>query len=1123
MTTPTAVSGTQNHHDNQFRLVEIQAFNWGTFGGCFSFAISPTGHLFVGPSGSGKSTILDGHSSLLTPPKWLDYNVAAREMDRAGRDRNPMTYVRGAWAEQTAESGEGVCRYLRTESTWSAIVETYRTARGRTVVLAQVLWVKGRSTTPADIRKLFLTLERDLRVTELEFFPTHGFDVRRFKLDLPDASVFHEFSAYQERFRRLLCIDSERALRLLHKTQSAKNLGDLNSFLRNFMLDEPEAPQYAQRLVDEFVELNEAHQAVVTAREQIRVLQPARDKFRAYEDAGQTLAKLEEMGAGIDTYVQQLKRRLLQQERDAVHTDLEGLRQQVLQLQEREETASRAVELLRALRLEKGGSEIERMRQQIAEAERSKPQRLKKRELAQAACDAMGWGFSDNVVWFVQRIEAARQHLECSATQHEALEQERLCLGNRLTALQTEFDTTVRQVRAMETRRSNIPYELQDVRDRVVAALRLPENALPFAGELIEVAKDEARWQGAIERVLGGFAKSLLVDEKHYSEVSSCIDEMHLGVRLIYHRMIPQTSGNRTPSPDSLVRKLILKAGLCKSWLAEELKSRFDLVCVETLQELRAAPRAVTIRGQVKHNSTRHEKDDRTDVNDRRYWVLGFDSAEKLALFKARAQQLAAEITAAQQALAAARAARDQALARDRACTTLKDMTWSEVDVASLVDTIAQLTRQVQEAERSSPELSRLEGDIQVKERLWKAACERKDNTRDDLRDKERRLKSLDNQIAALQQFPGAALTPLQAATLAQRFERNGPDTLTPETLDNAARTVERSIAAEKGLLAKERGLLYNEVVNAFREFRRRWEADAGGLDPVLESAADFLAKLQRLEVDNLPQFEERFFRLLTQQSDENLTLLQGKLKDERMAISARLETVNESLSNAPYNEGTHLVIQIEDHSPEEVRRFQASVREVLSNSFSTDRDVAEQRFKALAAIVKRLGSQDTDDKAWRSRVLDVRQHVAFIAREMDDNQRELERFGTGSGKSGGQRQKLAATILAAALRYQLGGSDRAWPVFCTVAMDEAFDKADSDFTATSLNIFRQFGFQMVVATPLKNVMTLEPFIGSASFVHIKERRKSLCIPLMYDEDSHKLALDVEVRSINEQSEPAVS
>ncbi len=336
-------------------------------------------------------------------------------------------------------------------------------------------------------------------------------------------------------------------------------------------------------------------------------------------------------------------------------------------------------------------------------------------------------------------------------------------------------------------------------------------------------------------------------------------------------------------------------------------------------------------------------------------------------------------------------------------------MTRSEVDVASLVDRIAQLTRQ---AQQRSPELAWLESDIHAKERAWRDARERKDDAWDKLLDKERRRMSLEAQIAALQHYRGPVLTPVQATALPQRFERNGHNVLTPENLDNAARTVKRSIAAEKGLLAKERSLLHNDGVNAFGEFRRRWEADAGGLDPVLESAADFLAKLERLEVDNLAQFEERFFRLLTQQSGENLTLLQGKLKDERLAISARLKTVNQSPSNAPYNEGTHLVIHIEDHSPEEVRHFQASVKEVLSNSFSSDREVAGQRFKALAAIVKRLGSQEADDKAWRSRVLDVRQHVGFVAREMADNHRDPERFGNGLGKSGGQRQKLVATPL---------------------------------------------------------------------------------------------------------------
>src|SRR5205814_1260128 len=83
-----------------------------------------------------------------------------------------------------------------------------------------------------------------------------------------------------------------------------------------------------------------------------------------------------------------------------------------------------------------------------------------------------------------------------------------------------------------------------------------------------------------------------------------------------------------------------------------------------------------------------------------------------------------------------------------------------------------------------------------------------------------------------------------------------------------------------------------------------------------------------------------------------------------------------------------------------------------------------EERFVVLSTLVKKIASQETIDKNWRSLVLDVRQHVEFVAKELDSDDREVEIYRSGAGKSGGQRQKLAATCLAAALRYQLGGQD---------------------------------------------------------------------------------------------------
>ena len=141
----------------------------------------------------------------------------------------------------------------------------------------------------------------------------------------------------------------------------------------------------------------------------------------------------------------------------------------------------------------------------------------------------------------------------------------------------------------------------------------------------------------------------------------------------------------------------------------------------------------------------------------------------------------------------------------------------------------------------------------------------------------------------------------------------------------------------------------------------------------------------------------------------------------------------------------------------------------------------------------------------YRDTVLDVRRHVDFIGEEVDDDGRQIEVYRSGAGKSGGQRQKLTTTCLAAALRYQLCGDSVSVPTYALVVLDEAFDKADSDFTTLAMNIFRQFGFQMIVATPDKAVTTLEPFIGGACVVHIVERKYSSVLTIPYDGAVHRL------------------
>jgi hypothetical protein len=105
------------------------------------------------------------------------------------------------------------------------------------------------------------------------------------------------------------------------------------------------------------------------------------------------------------------------------------------------------------------------------------------------------------------------------------------------------------------------------------------------------------------------------------------------------------------------------------------------------------------------------------------------------------------------------------------------------------------------------------------------------------------------------------------------------------------------------------------------------------------------------------------------------------------------------------------LIIETMDKSIEQVRQFKQLLKEALSHSFREDAEFAEKRFEVLSALVKKLSSQASAERSWRALVLDVRQHVEFVARELDREEREVEVYRSGAGKSGGQRQKLAATV----------------------------------------------------------------------------------------------------------------
>ncbi len=1090
---------------DQFRMCRLQVFNWGTFDKLHTIPITAKGFLFVGRSGSGKTTLLDAFSTLLIPPRWLHFNAAAQETEQRRRDRNLATYVRGAWAEQKdGSSGEVATQYLRKGTTWSAIALLFRHTNGQVVTLTQVFWIRGNASGMADVRRHFMIFEKTFELTELEEF---DLDLRHLKQTFPDAHHFGQFNAYCERFRRILEIDNEMALRLLHKAQSTKNLGDLNIFLREFMLDRPRTFDAAETLVNEFGELNDAHQAVVTAREQVQTLRPARQAYSDLEGVITQRDRLEALRLGVDAFREKWRTQLLEKQLSELVVRAEGLNGEIGVEQDVLNTHKNILRNLKEEHRQLGGDRIERLESEQVNMQEQHAERMRKRSQAQEACTGLGASMPSTPQGFAELTGQARNELEKWQERAASMREKWGDLSTEKRDKEKELVATRNEVEAMFRQPSNIPARMLELRNSIAAALKLDESVLPFVGELLEVRPEEDAWRGSIERILHGFALSLLVEERHYPALSNHLNATHLGARIVYYKTTLHAGDSRAPDMASLARKLSVKDTQHRLWLEGELQQRFDYACVESMRAFRQAKRALTREGQVKHNRNRHEKDDRHDVNERRFWVLGFDNRDKRVLYQKLMQELAEQISKLTNGIKAIERDEKNGYKRTMFYKTLSNMQWQEVDVASLHDRLRDIAQQVEELRQGNAALQaagrRLEKlctrIAEVEDTLQQKCLERKDVERQT----QAHRKNLDASRKSAAKF---TLTEENYQGLQNRFEALGELT-SLDNLDRQATLVERKLGEEIRTLDGERNTFEKRIELCFAAFKRRWPMEAGDVDGTLASADDYLAKLTRLEVDGLPAHENRFFDLLETQSLQNLAALGTHLQQAQREIRERMELVNESLAGAEFNDGTYLRIEVSDRLLIEVREFKQTIREALSYAFEGEREVHERRFLVIRDLVNRLSSQEPPEKRWQESVLDVRQHVEFIGRELNLEDQEIEVYRSGAGKSGGQRQKLATTCLAAALRYQLGGSDHEVPVYAPVVLDEAFDKADNEFTTLAMNIFKNFGFQMIVATPLKSVMTLEPFIGGACFINISDRQRSSVLLIEYDDEQQRLDL----------------
>ena len=1078
-----------------FRLHRLEVYNWGTFDGrVWELVLAGRNGLLTGDIGSGKSTIVDAVTTLLLPSHKIAYNKAA---GAETRERSLRSYVLGYHkSERNEETGTSRPVGLRKPGSYSVLLGVFANdALGEQVSLAQVFWMRDGAAGQPD--RFFVVCDRALTIAaDFTDFGTETTALRR-KLRGRGARIHDSFPDYAKDFHRRLGIESGQAMDLFHQTVSMKAVGDLNDFVRTHMLEPFDAARWIGDMVAHFDDLTRAHDAVVKARTQLAELAPLLTDCDEHDRLGARMRTLAAQREALRYWSAQGRRLLLA-------ARIEELRGVLSLLGGAIDTTRSALTELRgradALRLERAGhggdrlAEIDRL---LVEAAERRRQRFDKAERFNSLLADAGLPQVQTQAQFrTRRMELAEARAKADQADSEA--------RNRLTDVAVEWrgahaesEEVGAELRSLQARRSNIPRRTLHVRDRLCSELGLSAQELPFAGELIQVRAEDAEWEGAAERVLRGFALALLVHRDHYAAVSDWIDAHHLGTRLVYYRVSDKPRALPVSGAADAGLRLSDKLEVAESpfaaWLEAELAHRAGHLCVATMAEFRRADRAVTRAGQIKEPGGRHEKNDTARIDDRSAYVLGWSNERKVEALLTQATALQWRLGDLERQRGAAEADVKAATARLGVLSRLEEFTdFAELDWQQAVNRIAALEDEKRGLQAADRELARIEteleavtGQIGEQDRLLESLVGDRAKTDDARHTAEAELSAAETVLAEPESEAAAEHFPALRKLAGHREAGEAAD------YDRLAAELSGRLTDERERAGRQQSAAANRIVAAMSRFRDRYPVETTDLDASVEAAAEYRALHQRLVAEDLPRFESEFKTYLNTNTIRDIAGFQSQLLKQDKLIKERIEVINASLTGIDYNPGRYIRLQAHASPNVEIRDFRAALRACTEDSMSEDGSDAysESKFLQVKALIERFkgrAGQTEADKAWARRVTDVRNWSVFAASERwRETDEEHENYTGSGGKSGGQKEKLAYTILASSLAYQfrLDVAAAAARTFRFVVIDEAFGRGSDESTRYALGLFERLGLQLLIVTPLQKIHVIEPYVAAVGFV----------------------------------------
>lgn len=1058
-----------------FILTRIELFNWGGFHGLHQAAIHQEGTAVIGPTGSGKTTLVDALMTLLCAnPR---YNLASTGGHES--DRDLISYVRGV--SGPGDGGEGQSHIARPGKTVTGIAATLE-REGQQVRLGALLWFDSTSSSAADLKKLWMFSDNPTQTLDHWLNIWHDGGARSLKqMEKETTGIWiwlNNKKQYLARLRDFFEV-GENAFTLLNRAAGLKQLNSIDEIFRELVLDDHSAFDRATEVANSFDGLTEIHQELETARKQQQSLQPVALSWDKYQKQEQQLADRKALESLLPIWFAQQASQLWREKVSHIEVELGESQTREEQIQSQLELQKKVVTDCLQRYLQVGGANIDELNERIKDWQKT----LGSRETLAHQYQQLTRNLGLPPDLSQPQLEANQHEAEARCEQFAddiKLKQEEVyqkgVLSHRMTEELRERETE----RAEIARRpdSNLPAHYQAFRSELAEALNVDESELPFVAELIQVKPEEAQWRGAIERAVGSNRLRILVAPESAQEALRWVNQRNnrLHVRLLEVK-VPHSPARFFD--DGFTRKLLWKdhpwREAVKALLAEN-----DRHCVDSPEQLRDTPHAMTVQGLMSGKQRFYDKQDQKRLDED--WLTGFDNRDRLNF-------LAKEIAALQEQVKTANAAfefakgevgvlQNQAISFQK----IQQIDYDSIDVPgaksqldALRERLENLIRPDSDASVAKAKLdeaqtveSELDKQLRAANKVTNGldteltsarAAERKaqQTAQKGMQDEERELCASHFPVVALVQLP-------DIRDLERQHERG----------------IQHEIEGIKGELHR----LNIELTKRMSEAKR---VDTGAL---VEAGADlddipvYLQRLQELTEEALPEKLNRFLDYLNRSSDDGVTQLLSHIDHEVLVIEARLSELNETMFRVDFQPDRYLRLDTKKVVHESLRTLEKAQRQLNAARFVDDN--GESHYKALQVLVAQLRDACERNRTLGAKaLLDPRFRLEFAVSVMDRQSGNVIESRTGSqGGSGGEKEIIASYVLTASLSYALCPAGSRYPLFGTIVLDEAFSRSSHAVAGRIIAALREFGLHAVFITPNKEMRLLRDHTRSAIVVH---------------------------------------